>query len=104
MHGQGIREQPRALLKRLPSVKLVEMDGADMCCGSAGIYNLLQPKLARDALQRKVRAIQQTGATIVASANPGCTLWIRQGLQEAGVPVEVLHPVEILAKAYDAMP
>jgi glycolate oxidase iron-sulfur subunit len=104
VHGQGIREQPRALLKRLPSVKLVEMDGADMCCGSAGIYNLLQPKLARDALQRKVRAIQQTGATIVASANPGCTLWIRQGLQEAGAPIEVLHPVEILAKAYDAMP
>jgi glycolate oxidase iron-sulfur subunit len=51
-----------------------------------------------------VRAIQQTGATIVASANPGCTLWIRQGLQGAGVPIEVLHPMEILAKAYDAMP
>jgi glycolate oxidase iron-sulfur subunit len=104
VHGQGIREQPRALLKRLPSVKLVEMDGADMCCGSAGIYNLLQPKLARDALQRKVRAIQNTGATIVASANPGCTLWIQQGLQEAGAPIEVLHPMEILAKAYNAMP
>ncbi len=104
VHGQGIREQPRALLRRLPNLKLVEMDGAEMCCGSAGIYNLLQPKLARDALQRKVRAIQQTGATIVASANPGCTLWIRQGLQESGAPVEVLHPMEILAKAYDAMP
>lgn len=103
-HGQGIREQPRALLRRLPNVKLIEMDGADMCCGSAGIYNLLQPKLAREALQRKIRAIQDTGATIVASANPGCTLWIRQGLQEAGAPVEVLHPVEILAKAYNAMP
>lgn len=104
VHGQGIREQPRALLKRLPNLKLTEMDGADMCCGSAGIYNLLQPKLARDALQRKIRNIQATGATIVASANPGCTLWLRQGLQEAGLPVEVLHPVEILAKAYDAMP
>lgn len=104
VHGQGIRDQPRTLLRRLPSVKLIEMDGSDMCCGSAGIYNLLRPKLAREALQRKIRAIQDTGATIVASANPGCTLWIRQGLQEAGAPVEVLHPMEILAKAYDAMP
>lgn len=104
VHGQGIRLQPRALLQRLPSVKLIEMNGAEMCCGSAGIYNLLQPKLARDALQRKVQNIRNTGATIVASANPGCTLWIRQGLQQAGLPVEVLHPMEILAKAYDAMP
>jgi glycolate oxidase iron-sulfur subunit len=104
VHGQGIRVQPRALLQRLPGVKLIEMDGAEMCCGSAGIYNLLQPRLARDALQRKVQNIRNTGATIVASANPGCTLWLRQGLQEAGLPVEVLHPVEILAKAYDAMP
>ncbi|MCS7272880.1 MAG: (Fe-S)-binding protein [Fimbriimonadales bacterium] len=103
-HAQGIREQPRALLRRLPNLKLTEMEGAEMCCGSAGIYNLLQPTLARDALQRKIKHIQATGATIVASANPGCTLWIRQGLQEAGLPVEVLHPVEILAKAYDAMP
>jgi glycolate oxidase iron-sulfur subunit len=104
VHGQGIRVQPRALLQRLPSVQLIEMDGAEMCCGSAGIYNLLQPKLACDALLRKVQNIRNTGATIVASANPGCTLWIRQGLQEAGLPVQVLHPVEILAKAYDAMP
>ncbi|MCS7208924.1 MAG: (Fe-S)-binding protein [Fimbriimonadales bacterium] len=104
VHGQGIREQPRALLKRLPNLKLIEMEGAELCCGSAGIYNLLQPHLARDALQRKIAHIKATGATVVASANPGCTLWIRQGLEEAGLPVEVLHPVEILAKAYDAMP
>ncbi len=104
VHGQGIRQHPRALLQRLPGVKLVEMEGAEMCCGSAGIYNLLQPKLARDALQRKVRSIRDTGATLVASANPGCTLWIRQGLQEAELPVEVMHPVEILAKAYEVMP
>ncbi|MCX7993023.1 MAG: (Fe-S)-binding protein [Fimbriimonadales bacterium] len=104
LHGQGIRQQPRELLKRLPSVKLIEMDGSDLCCGSAGIYNLLQPTLARDALQRKVKNIRDTGATIVASANPGCTLWIQQGIQESDAPIEVLHPVEILAKAYDAMP
>ncbi len=98
VHAQGIRHQPRALLQRLSGLKLVEMEGAEMCCGSAGIYNLLQPRLARDALQRKVRHIRETGATLVASANPGCTLWIRQGLREAELPIEVLHPVEILAK------
>ncbi|MFN7017828.1 MAG: (Fe-S)-binding protein [Fimbriimonadales bacterium] len=104
VHGQGIRHQPRALLQRLSGLKLMEMEGAEMCCGSAGIYNLLQPRLARDALQRKVRHIRETGATLVASANPGCTLWIRQGLREAELPIEVLHPVEILAKAYGVMP
>ncbi|MDW8106445.1 MAG: (Fe-S)-binding protein, partial [Armatimonadota bacterium] len=63
VHAQGIREQPRALLRRLPNLKLTEMDGAEVCCGSAGIYNLLQPTLARDALQRKIKHIQATGAT-----------------------------------------
>jgi glycolate oxidase iron-sulfur subunit len=104
VHGQGIRHQPRALLQRLPNLKLIEMDGADICCGSAGIYNLLQPELARNALNRKIAHIRATGASVVASANPGCTLWLKQGLAEAGLTIEVLHPVEILAKAYDAMP
>ncbi len=103
-HAQGIRNQPRTLLQQLPNLKLIEMEGADMCCGSAGIYNLMQPERARDALRRKIAHIKATGATIVASANPGCTLWLKQGLEEAGLPIEVLHPMEILAKAYDAMP
>ncbi|MFN7162623.1 MAG: heterodisulfide reductase-related iron-sulfur binding cluster, partial [Fimbriimonadales bacterium] len=92
------------LLQQLPNLKLIEMEGADMCCGSAGIYNMMQPERARDALHRKITYIKATGATIVASANPGCTLWLKQGLEEAGLPIEVLHPMEILAKAYDAMP
>ena len=113
-YARGPMKPRRAMLRRALEMLNVEPEHAamvgdqlftDIWGGNRlGIYNLLQPKLARDALQRKVRAIQQTGATIVASANPGCTLWIRQGLQEAGVPVEVLHPMEILAKAYDAMP
>ncbi len=100
VHGQGIREQPRQLLSRIPALRIVEMDSSDLCCGSAGIYNLLQPALAKDALQRKVSAIQRTGAEAVVSANPGCTLWISQGLQEAGTPKPVYHPVELLAQAY----
>ncbi len=99
VHAQGIREQPRQLLRQVPGVELIEMEGADMCCGSAGIYNLLQPKLASAALQRKVAAILATGAEAVVSANPGCTLWIAQGLSEAGHPLPLYHPVEILARA-----
>ncbi len=100
VHGQGVREQPRHLLKRIPDLEIVEMDGAEMCCGSAGIYNLLQPRLAKASLERKIEAIRKTGAQVVVSANPGCTLWIAQGLHEAQLPIEVLHPTELLARAY----
>ena len=99
VHGQGIHEQPRQLLQQVPGVELTEMDGSEMCCGSAGIYNLLQPKLASAALKRKVSAILATGAEAVVSANPGCTLWIAQGLAEAGNPMPIYHPVEIVARA-----
>jgi glycolate oxidase iron-sulfur subunit len=99
-HAQGIREAPRQLLKSVPALELIEMEGAEMCCGSAGIYNLLQPKLAKAALKRKVEAILATGAEGVVSANPGCTLWIAQGLMEVGHPLPIYHPVEVVARAY----
>lgn len=104
VHGQGIREQPRQLLRQAPGVELIEMEGSELCCGSAGIYNLLQPKLASAALKRKVEAILATGAEAVVSANPGCTLWIAQGLAEAGNPLPIYHPVEILARALRPAP
>ena len=104
VHAQGIREQPRQLLRQIPGVELIEMEGAEMCCGSAGIYNLLQPKLASAALRRKVEAIRATGAEAVVSANPGCTLWIAQGLQEAGQPLPIYHPVELIARACTPAP
>jgi len=104
VHGRGIREQPRQLLRQVPGIELIEMEGAELCCGSAGIYNLLQPKLAAAALKRKVEAIQATGADAVISANPGCTLWITQGLAESGTPLPVYHPVEILARACTPSP
>ena len=100
LHGQGIREAPRALLRQIPELQLVELEHADMCCGSAGIYNMLQPQLAKHALARKVEAIRNSGAQVLASPNPGCTLWIAQGLREAGLVVGVYHPVELIAKAY----
>jgi glycolate oxidase iron-sulfur subunit len=84
----------------VPALELIEMEGAEMCCGSAGIYNLLQPRLAKAALKRKVEAILATGAEGVVSANPGCTLWIAQGLMEVGHPLPIYHPVEVVARAY----
>lgn len=99
VHGMGVRAQPRALLRRLPGVELVEMDEADLCCGSAGSYNLTQPEMAARLARRKAERIGATGADVVAVGNPGCAMQIRAALADAGVAAEVLHPVELLARA-----
>lgn len=99
-HGQKITRPPRQLLASVPELKLVDLPESDTCCGSAGIYNLTQPKMARRLLERKVDFIAQTGATVVATGNPGCLAWIQQGLQERGLSIQVMHPVEILDAAY----
>lgn len=100
-HAQGIRQQPRELIRALPGVKLVELPESDVCCGSAGIYNLLQPEMAARLLQRKVERIAATGAEAVLTGNPGCLAWIAQGLRALPHPVEILHPVELLSRAYE---
>jgi glycolate oxidase iron-sulfur subunit len=99
-HGQKVRLQPRQLLQQIPGLKLVELDEADTCCGSAGIYNITQPEMAKQLLERKVANIRATGATIVATGNPGCLAWIQQGLQEQEQRLRVVHPVELLNEAY----
>jgi glycolate dehydrogenase iron-sulfur subunit len=99
VHAQRIG--PRAtedLLRRIRGVEVVPLPDADQCCGAGGIYNLLQPAMAREILLAKVSAILGTGAGIVVTANPGCWLQIRSGL--AGRAIEVLHPVELLDRAY----
>lgn len=98
-HGQRIRNEPRALLRRIPGLKLVELAEADLCCGSAGIYNLTHPEIADQLLERKVGRIADTGATIVAAGNPGCLMQIEKGCRDRGLSLEVLHPVELLARA-----
>jgi len=98
-HGQRIRTQPRELLRRIPGLTLVELPESDFCCGSAGVYNLLEPEIAGELLHRKVEHIVETGASIVATGNPGCLLQIAKGLRERDAPVEVVHPVELLARA-----
>jgi glycolate oxidase iron-sulfur subunit len=100
VHGQKIRSEPRALLAQVPGLRLVELPESDWCCGSAGIYNLTQPEMAARLLERKLRHVLSTGAEAVVTANPGCILQIRSGLEARGSPVRVLHLVEILARAY----
>ena len=100
-HGQRIRTQPRDLLRSIPGIRLVEMAESDMCCGSAGVYNLLEPAMADALLTRKVERVVASGASIVASGNPGCLLQIARGLRERDVAMEVVHPVELLARVLE---
>ena len=101
-HGQKIRLQPRKLLQQIPGLKLVEMDEADTCCGSAGVYNVTEPEMARQLLDRKLENLKATGASIIATGNPGCLAWIAAGLKERGLPeIRVAHPVTLLAEALD---
>ncbi|MGO8675620.1 MAG: (Fe-S)-binding protein [Limisphaerales bacterium] len=99
-HGQKIVMQPRQLLAAIPNLKLVELPESSWCCGSAGIYNLIQPEMAGELLERKLRHIQSTGATIVAAANPGCLLQLVNGAKQRGLNLRLVHPVTLLAEAY----
>ncbi|MDP9280492.1 MAG: heterodisulfide reductase-related iron-sulfur binding cluster [Chloroflexota bacterium] len=98
-HAQGIRRQPRDVLSRVHGLELLEMADADVCCGSAGSYNLTQPEYSDRLLARKVDAILATGAAAVISANPGCMLQIESGLRARGSQLPVLHVVEVLDRA-----
>ena len=98
-HGQKVRAQPRELLRRIPGVTLVELTDSDLCCGSAGVYNLLEPEMAAELGRRKLERIRETGARIVAAGNPGCIMQISQQALEAGLALEVMHPVTLLSRA-----
>jgi glycolate oxidase iron-sulfur subunit len=98
-HGQGVRAEPRALLRAIPGVELLELGDGEICCGSAGTYNLTEPEMAWRLGERKAKAVMATGADMVAAANPGCILQIRAALRLNGRDLPVLHPVEILARA-----
>ena len=99
-HGQKITAQPRQLLRKIPNLNLVELPESMWCCGSAGIYNLIQPEMAGELLERKVKHIRGTGAEVVATGNPGCLLQVQNGIRQAGLPIRVVHPVTLLAEAY----
>jgi glycolate oxidase iron-sulfur subunit len=101
-HGQKITAQPRDLLQAIPGLDVVPLAESMWCCGSAGIYNLIQPEMADKLLQRKLDHIAATGAEVVATGNPGCLLQIQNGLTARGADVEVMHPISLLARAYRA--
>jgi glycolate oxidase iron-sulfur subunit len=102
-HAQGIRAEPRALLSKVRGLQLVEMADADVCCGSAGYYNLAQPEYADRLLEPKIDAILATRPDAVVTANPGCMLQLAAGLRARGrADIPVLHLVEVIDRALSA--
>jgi glycolate oxidase iron-sulfur subunit len=101
-HGQKITAQPRQLLRAIPDLTLMELPESAWCCGSAGIYNLIQPEMANQLLDRKLKHIVSTGATVVATGNPGCLAHIANGLRRENIPVRLVHPITLLAESYRA--
>jgi glycolate oxidase iron-sulfur subunit len=96
LHGQKISVQPRQLLRQIPGVKLREPIDAALCCGSAGVYNMLQPDVADELGQQKAENLLDTGAELIASPNPGCSLQIKKHLQVKGEDMKLMHPMELL--------
>ena len=101
-HGQKVRAQPRALLAAIPGLRLVEMEGSDRCCGSAGIYNLTQPEMSQELLKEKMASIAATSAQAAVAPNPGCMLQIQYGARRYGPAMSVFHLMELLERAYGA--
>ena len=99
LHGQKISVQPRQVLKKIPGVRLREPIDASLCCGSAGIYNMLQPETADELGRQKANNLINTGASVIASPNPGCSLQIQKHLDLKGSKVKLLHPVELLDRS-----
>jgi glycolate oxidase iron-sulfur subunit len=102
LHGQKIKAAPRKLLRAIPGLTFREMPNADICCGSAGIYNIVQNEMAMRILDRKMKAVDLTKTQVIATANPGCMLQLRAGVQEHGSGHRVMHVVELLDEAYAA--
>lgn len=101
-HAQGIREEPRALLRRIEGCELVETPGADVCCGAAGIYSMVQPVMSAQLRTRKAKQFREARPDIVVTANPGCQLQYNAAVAEAGIAARVLHLMEALDEAQAA--
>lgn len=98
-HAQHLEADPRKALRSIPGLELVEVDDGGACCGSAGVYNLLEPAAAAEIGLRKAEAVAATGAPVLASANPGCTLHLGPILRARGVKVQAVHPIELLDRS-----
>ena len=102
LHAQRLAAPPLRVLAAVPGLALVPLEGSEHCCGSAGIYNLVEPETSDRVLAPKLRHIAETGATLVATGNPGCLMQIGAGLLQAGVAARVIHPVDLLDASYAA--
>ncbi len=100
-HGQGIRDAPRIILDAIPGVRLEEMATPDRCCGSAGIYSAVQPAMSADILEAKMTDIEGTGASVICTANPGCTMQIQAGVRRRGLDAGVQHVIELLDESLE---
>jgi glycolate oxidase iron-sulfur subunit len=101
-HGQGVRREPRELLRRLPGVELVDLPNADWCCGSAGVYNLTHPEMADAQLERKLDTIASVMPELVVASNPGCLLHMERGARARGLDARMVHIAEVLGQAWPA--
>jgi glycolate oxidase iron-sulfur subunit len=99
-HVQGIRRQPRALLAGLAGCELIETEGADVCCGAAGLYGVVQPRMSAELRRRKAAAFAAAAPDTIVTANPGCHLQYLGAVREAGLRAEVLHLAEALDRAW----
>ena len=95
-HAQGVRSEPRSLLRGIPGLEVVEPEDWELCCGSAGVYNLLEPEAAAELGRRKAASLDACGAELIAAANPGCAIQIARYLNR---PVPIVHPIELLAES-----
>ena len=101
LHGQKIKDQPRELLAAIPGLELVPLVEADMCCGSAGTYNVTQPELSKALLDRKMVNVLASGAEMLITANPGCQMQLEAGVHASGARVTVIHLMDVLDRAYE---
>ncbi|MDH5224436.1 MAG: (Fe-S)-binding protein, partial [Actinomycetota bacterium] len=99
LRAQGIREQPRVLLRSIPDMQVIDVPHGDTCCGAAGLYNITEPGLAERLQREKAESLRSTRTTVIVSANPGCTMQLRAGLAAIDVEARVLHPIELLDAA-----
>jgi glycolate oxidase iron-sulfur subunit len=102
-HAQGVRSSPRKLLSSIDGLELLELRDSEICCGSAGTYNIEQPDIARELGERKAQAVIDTGAQAVASGNIGCLTQLTSHLEKLGYALPVLHTMEILDLGYPAI-
>ena len=103
-HAQGIRAQPRELLRGIPGLELREIPEAELCCGSAGIWNILNPEPARELGDRKARNIASTGAQLLVTANPGCLMQVSSSLERQGTRIGLAHTIEVLDASIRGLP